>query len=601
MNATTPFKVVGTRPVRPDGADKVTGRAKFGADFALPGMLVGKVLRSPHAHARIRAIRTERALAMPGVKAVVTGADLADIPAEWVGNGRVEVNFRHLTLNVLARDKVLYEGHAVAAVAATTAEIAAAALAAIEVDYAVLPHVIDVSEAMKPDAPLLHEDMITRGVTPAPTKPSNIAKRVEIAAGDVAAGFAEAEVVIERQFTTAAVHQGYIEPTATLAAVAADGECTVWTATQGHFQVRAHCARMLGIDISKVRVIPAEIGGGFGGKLNVYIEPVALALARKSGRPVKIVMGRDEVFKGTGPTSGSAITIKVGAMRDGRIVAGEATFALQAGAFPGSPVMNACMVAFGSYAIPNVRTIGYDVVTNRPKSAAYRAPGAPIAGFAAEGVLDELAERLGMDPIALRQKNIAREGVTTAYGQTFGKIGFAEVLEAARTHPHYAAPLGPNQGRGFACGFWFNGGGESSAALNINEDGTAILITGSPDLSGTRASLAMMAAEELGVPVERIRPVVGDTSSIAYTGISAGSRVTFATGKAVVEASRSVIKELCRRAARIWKVDEEGVEWKDGQARPAGDNVGKFPALSLKEIAGKALAMIFASSEFQRR
>jgi CO/xanthine dehydrogenase Mo-binding subunit len=236
-----------------------------------------------------------------------------------------------------------------------------------------------------------------------------------------------------------------------------------------------------------------------------------------------------------------------------------------------------------------VRTIGYDVVTNRPKSAAYRAPGAPIGCYAVECVMDEIAERLKIDPVELRLRNIAEEGTKAVFGATFGKIGFREVLEAIRAHPHYKAPLGLHQGRGLSCGFWFNGGGESSAALNINEDGTAALITGSPDLSGTRISLAMMAAEELGIDVAKVNPTVGDTASIAYTGFSAGSRVTFATGKAVIDATQKVIKDLCRRAALIWEVDEDGVTWAEGEARPAGDNVGKFKPLTLKDIASTAI------------
>ncbi|MGH7110616.1 MAG: xanthine dehydrogenase family protein molybdopterin-binding subunit, partial [Stellaceae bacterium] len=279
--ATTQFKWVGTRPIRPDGVPKVTGRAMYGADLVMPGMLAGKILRSPHAHARIRAIDTSKAAALPGVKAVVTAADFPDHKFEYIGPERVAQNFWHLSRNVIAREKVLYEGHAVAAVAAINAAVAAEAVALIAVDYEVLPHVIDVDAAMQPDAPLLFEDMITRGVEPAPTRPSNISKRVEFKIGDLEAGFAAADVIVEHEFKTAAVHQAYIEPHACVARVDADGQSEVWTATQGHFAVRALIARMTGMSVGDLRVIPSEIGGGFGGKLPVYLEPVAVMLSKK--------------------------------------------------------------------------------------------------------------------------------------------------------------------------------------------------------------------------------------------------------------------------------------------------------------------------------
>ncbi|MSO53861.1 MAG: xanthine dehydrogenase family protein molybdopterin-binding subunit [Rhodospirillales bacterium] len=584
----SPFKTIGTRPVRHDGVDKVTGRAKFGADFSLPGMLVGKTLRSPHPHARIKAIRLDKALKIPGVKAAVTAADMVEFKSEWAGAGRVEVNLYHLSCNVLARTKALYEGHAIAAVAATTSAIADAALAAIEVDYEVLPHVIDEIEAMQPGAPLLFEEMTTRGANPPPTTPSNIAKEFEVISGDVAAGFAKADVIVERTFKTRAVHQAYIEPMAAIADVTEDGQCTIWSCTQGQFQARAHCAKFLGMDMAKIRVIPAEVGGGFGGKLNVYLEPLVVMLSKKAGKPVKMVMSREEVFRGTGPTSGGTVTVKMGVTKDGKITAGEAKLIFQAGAFPGSPVGNAAMTAFAAYDVADVRAIGYDVVSNRPKCSAYRAPGAPISAFAVEGVLDEIAQRLKMDPIELRLKNAVREGSKTAYGMKFAKIGFIETLEAAKKHPHYSAPLKPNQGRGVASGFWFNGGGDSTAAVNISEDGNAMLITGSPDLTGSRVSLAMMAAEVLGIDVSKVQPAVGDTNAIGYTFVTGGSRTTFATGMAVVEATKNVVKDLCRRAAMIWEVEADAVVWEDGHARPAGANVGKFKPLSLKDIAGQA-------------
>ena len=457
------YKVVGTRPVRPDGVPKVIGIAQYSADFSAPGMLWGKILRSPHAHARIRSIDTSKALALPGVKAVMTSADLPEQPYEFLGPERVAVNFWHMTRNIMAREKALYEGHAVAAVAATTPAIAEAALKLIAVDYEVLPHVIDVEDAMRADAPLLFEDMITRGIEPAPKAPSNISKRTEFNLGDIAAGFAQADEVVEMSFKTAPVHQGYIEPHSCLARFDPDGQCEVWSSSQGHFVVRAYTAKLLGMDVSSVVVHPGEIGGGFGGKTVVYVEPVAAVLSRKSGHPVKIMMSREDVFRATGPTSGSSMTVKIGVTKDGRIVAGEGTFKFQAGAFPGSPVMNACMCSFAPYDIPNVHTVGYDVVSNRPKSAAYRAPGSPISAFAVESVLDVLAGKIGMDPLELRLKNACKPGTPTAWGPKHAHEGYSETIRALQRHPAYKAPLGKNQGRGVASGYWFNGGGESTA------------------------------------------------------------------------------------------------------------------------------------------
>ena len=584
------FKWVGTRPIRPDGVPKVTGRAQFGADYALPGMLVGKILRSPHAHARIKSIDTSQAAALHGVRAVITSADLPEQKFDYVGPERVAQNFWHITRNILAREKALYEGHAVAAVAAISESVAQQALDLIKVDYEVLPHVIDVDAAMADDAPLLFEDMITRGVEPVPTKPSNTAKRLEFKMGNLEAGFAAADVIIEKTFKTAAVHQAYIEPHACSARCEADGQAEIWSASQGHFQMRAFTARLLGMPIGNIRVYAAEIGGGFGGKTVTYLEPLAVLLAKKSGFPVRMQMTREEVFKGSGPTSGSSMWVRMGVTKDGKITAGDAIFKFQAGAFPGSPVMNACLCAFSPYDIANARSVGYDVVSNRPKAAAYRAPGSPIGHFAVESVVDLCAKAIGMDPLELRMKNVAHIGTPTIAGPKHAHAGFAETLQALYDHPGYKAPLGPNQGRGIACGYWFNGGGESSATIQVNADGSVLVATGSPDIGGSRASMALMAAETLGVDYNLVRAIVADTGSVGYTHVTGGSRVTYATGTAVVTAARTVVKDLCRRAAMIWDVDPEGVVWEDGCAKPAGANVGDFKPLSLKEIAAKAPA-----------
>jgi len=575
---TRAYDQVGTRPLRPDGLEKVTGRARFGADATAPGMLVGRILRSPHAHARIRSIDTTQAEALAGVKAVVTSKDFADRSDD----------LRDILINIMARGKALYEGHTVAAVAATSASVARKALKLIKVDYEVLPHVTDVDLAMQPDAPLLHDDLITSGVEPAPTKPSNIARKIEFGHGDVDKGFAEADLIVEREFKTEATHQGYIEPHACLANVGADGQGELWVCTQGHYMVRDVCAQLLGMDVSKLRVTASEIGGGFGGKTTVFIEPVALALSRNAGRPVKVVMTRDEVFRASGPTSSTSMRMKIGVKKDGRITALDALLKYQGGAFAGAPVDYGGMAGVACYDYPNIRVVGYDVVTNRPKQAAYRAPGAPMTAFAVESVIAEIADTLKLDPIELRLKNAAKEGTKSAYGPTFGPVGLVETLNAAKAHPNYKVKLGKNQGRGIASGFWFNFGGQTCVSLNLNIDGTLALAVGTPDIGGSRASMCLMAAEELGIPYENVRAIVADTSSLGYNDVTDGSRVTFASGMATIHAARDAIKKLCGRAAKIWGIPEEAVIWEKGFAKPSGPNAGNFEPMSLKELAASA-------------
>src|ERR1700757_3936630 len=582
MNIVTNNKWIGQRTIRPDGVDKVTGRAAFAADTTMPGMIWGKILRSPHPHARIKSINTAKAEALPGVKAVVTSRDIVDFPIE---KGAVMLgiqDMRWMCRNVMARDKALFPGHPVAAVAATTEAIAAEACKLIEVDYEVLPWAIEIDDALKPDAPILHEFNKFEG------KPSNIAGKLEVKKGDIAQGFKEAEVVVERTFTTRPVHQGYIEPHACLISVAADGKTTIWSSRQGQFMVRAMTASLTGIPQSDIRAIPAEIGGGFGGKTIVYFNPPPTMLAKKSGRPVKMVMTREEVMRATGPTSGSKSTVKLGAMKDGTIVAAEGTFYLQAGAFPGSPIRGAAGCSFAPYDIPNILSVGFDVVSNRSKVAAYRAPGAPIGAYAVECVLDELAEALKMDPLELRLKNAAKQGTKAAHGPVFPRIGYIETLEAAKAHPHYSAPLGKLQGRGVASGFWFNAGGESSAQVNITEDGNVVVTTGHPDIGGSRAGIANICAELLGIDYRRVSVIIGDTQTVGFSNLTGGSRVLFASSMVVTQSTEQVIKTLRERAAKLWNIDPEAVKWENGAAHPVSPNAGQFPPLTLEELSEKA-------------
>lgn len=587
---TSEYKVVGTRPIRHDGVDKVTGRAIYGADIQMAGLLHGRILRSPIAHGRIKKIDASKALQLPGVEAVATAEDLPD-PANRIAElGEGAINVAHLSSNCLARGKVLYKGQAVAAVAATSPHIAEEALKLIHVEYEPLSPVIDVQEAMKDGAPLLHDDQVTESLGKPTGKKSNVAKHFQFKIGDVDKAFKDAAVVVERSFDTATVHQGYIEPHNATAVWNADGSTTIWCSTQGSFTVRAQCAELLKIPVSKIKVVPLEIGGGFGGKIRVYLEPVAVVLARKTGKPVKLTMSRADVFEGTGPTPGSHIKVKMAADKTGRLTAAQAYLAYEAGAFPGSPVGAGAMCIFACYDIPNQLIDGYDVVVNKPATSAYRAPGATNAAFATETVLDEICANLKIDPLDFRLKNGAKEGTRRADGPVFPRVGMIETVEAAKKHPHYSAPLGKGngnavkRGRGVASGFWFNIGLKSSATASVNADGTVSLVEGSTDIGGSRTGIAMQLAEALGIRAEDVRPVVADTDMVGYTDVTGGSRVTFATGWAAYEAAQDIKRQLIARAAQIWEVKPEDVAYTDGVLHCAKDAKKRF---TFAELADK--------------
>jgi CO/xanthine dehydrogenase Mo-binding subunit len=582
------YKVIGTRPIRHDGVDKVTGRALYGADVRLNGMLYGKVLRSPHAHARILSIDVSQALALPGVKAVITSVDFPRLQDKVENLGEGAVNLRYLSDNCMASDKVLYHGHAVAAVAASSSHIAEEALALIRVEYEVLPPVLDVQQALREDAPILLDSLRTSEFGRKGTDPTNLAGHEQYQRGNLEEGFAQADVCVEREFHTATVHQGYVEPQNATAQYNADGQITVWTSTQGAHGARDQIADILQLPSSRVKVIPMEIGGGFGGKLGVYLEPIAVLLSRKSGgRPVQLVMTRFEVLAATGPTSSSVIRVKIGADKTGHITAAQASLYYAAGAYPGSPVGSGMGVIFAPYRLQNVQIDGYDVVTNLPRAAAYRAPGGTNAAYAAEAVIDELAEKLGMDPLQFRLLNASREGDRRPDGPINKRVGFIETLQAAQNSSHYQSPLPEpadkyhKVGRGVASGFWFNWGGISSVSLVVNPDGTVSLIEGSTDIGGTRVSLAMQLAETLGIRAEEIKPTVVDSDTVGYNDQTGGSRTTFATGWAVYNAGQTVIHALCERAALLWDVSADEVHFEAGVFSAEGKS------LSFKELAGK--------------
>ncbi|MQF97961.1 MAG: xanthine dehydrogenase family protein molybdopterin-binding subunit [SAR202 cluster bacterium] len=555
------YKVVGTRPVRHDGVDKVTGRALYGADIHMPQLIYGKILRSPHAHARILSINVDKLIDNPLIEAVVTCSDLPEMEP-----GQENASLKYLRDNVIASDKVLYKGQPVAAVAAKSSHDAEEALTLIEVEYEILNPVTTAYESIYENTTVIHEDLNTTETYASIRNPRNIASHIQHSIGDVYKGFEECDVTVEKEFHTKTVHQGYIEPHNATAFWNKDGRLTIWRSTQGPFEVRETTARILNIDVSSIKVVPLEIGGGFGGKFDPYGDPVAALLSKKSGKPVKIVMSRSEDLESTGPTPGSYIKIRIGANTDGRILAAEALLAYEAGAYPGSPVDSGALCIFAAYDIPNLEINGYDVVVNKPKTAAYRAPGATNAAFATETVIDEIAEKLNIDSLDLRIKNAAKEGTRRPDGPIHPKIGSLEVLKAMKEHHHFNTPINkPNEGRGIAIGYWMNGGGPASCTLQVNYDGTINLNEGSPDIGGTRTSVAMQAAEVLGLQAEDIFPSVLDTDAIGYTSGTGGSSVTFKTGRAAYDAALDLKRKLMSRAARIWDVDITLVAYQNGE------------------------------------
>ena len=574
-NSSVKYTSIGKRPIRHDGYDKVTGKAQFGADIYPSNLIYAKVLRSPHAHAKIISINTKKALNYPGVKAVITSKDFPvhSKTPEVLGSGP-PINIYNLGTNILARDKVLYKGHAIAAVAANNIHTAEEALSLIEIKYELIQSVTNVEDAMDPNAPTIH-----------PEYPGNISSQDKLNIGDICQGFKKADIVIEKEFRTSTVHQGYIELHSATALWQPNNHVTLWTSSQGHFQIRDRTAAILGIEPSSIKSVPMEIGGGFGGKTTIYLEPISAMLSKMTGQPVKTTMNRAEVLEASGPTSGSYMKIKMGSTNQGKLVAAEAKLVFEAGAFPGSPIGGASQCIFSPYDIENVLVDGYDIIDNKPKTTAYRAPGAPIGAFGVETVVDELCTNLKISPLDFRIMNAAKEGTRRANGILNPPIGMIETVEAIKSHQHNLTPLnGKNTGRGVASGFWMNGTGPACAIANVNFDGSVSLTIGSMDIGGTRPGAAQQFAEVLGIPVENVNPQVGDTDSIGYTSMTGGSGAAFKTGWASFEAAEDVRRQMIERAALIWEKPIEEIDLKNGLFCHKSD-----PKLqvSFKELASK--------------
>jgi CO/xanthine dehydrogenase Mo-binding subunit len=578
------MRVVGKSLPRIDAPGKVTGTAVYAADFALPGMLVGKVFRSTEPHARIVRLDVTRARSLPGVRAVVTAADVPDV--RYGGGLKDET--------VFAKGKVRYIGQPVAAVAATTPEAAQAALAAIEVVYEPLAAVLDLEAALAPGAPLVHEEWASYTAIPILHRDGNVCNRARIVVGDVDRGWEEADRIFEHRFRTGMVHQGYTEPRAAVAQWDSSGTVTVWSNTQLPFEVQNTLAEIFQMPPSKIRVVVPGIGGGFGGKLRVGVEHFAVLLARKTGRAVKVVTTSQEELTAAYPRQGAVVELKTGVTNDGRIVAKEGRIWFDTGAFAGSGpgvASVATLVLAGPYRIPNLRLEGFAVYTNKTNCGSYRAPSGPQSNFAVESQMDIIADALGIDPLEFRLKNIVRDGDEGPTGQVLGAVGLEECLRNA------AAAIGWNErrpetwrGKGLACGWWTTTGGSSGVYVKINPDGTVALNTGAAEIgTGALTGAAHVLAEELTVDLADVSVVSADTFSTPFDFGAQGSRTAFAVGNACRAAVADLKQRIFALAAAQLSVEVEACVLAEKHVVADGKRVSLAELARMSQMTGGGL------------
>jgi CO/xanthine dehydrogenase Mo-binding subunit len=573
------YRAVGKPVRRIEGVGKVTGKTVYTDDMQLSHMLHARVLGSPHAHALIKSISATAARNHPGVEAVFTAADLPPYKKN-------PSNRRGL---IFPDEEVLFEGQAIAAVLASDAHVAEEALALIEVEYEILMPVVDPIEAMKEDSPLVRSPVsdvdrseerghVTIDVEQkeAEGKPTNIASQMQFNRGDVEAGFAEADCVIENTWRSAMVHQSYIEPHSTIADYDASGELSVWTSTQAPFYIRDELAQTLGVPENKIRVTPMEVGGGFGGKIYLT-ELMTAALAMAVRRPVKYVMSRHEDMLAATPAPFAQVDLRTGMKRDGTLTAIKARLVYDSGAFPGAPMLPGCLLVGGYYKCANLDVQGYEVLTNKVSVGALRAPGAHNATFAIESHIDMMARELGLDPLEVRLKNAVEEGDPLPSGQPYPRIGLRECLEAiaesevwrrrsrSNENPNRPGGRASARGVGLAIGGWMGGLQPASAIVCLNSDGTINVTVGSADITGTNTTFAQIAAEVLGVPMEMVNVTTGDTRTAPYAGMSAGSKTTYTVGRAVKEAAEDAKRQLLEIAAKRLEAAPEDLTMADGK------------------------------------
>jgi xanthine dehydrogenase molybdenum-binding subunit len=558
------YRVIGKDTPKMDGVDKVTGHAKFGADIYLPGMLVGKVLRSPYAHAIIKSIDTTRAEALHGIKAVITAADIPEmVPGTPGRQGAITDREFYQSRELMAREKVLFHGHTVAAVAAIDESTAEEALGLIDVEYEVLPHVLEPDIAIQSDAPLLHNTVHTRSQHGTSEEASNLVEHWELSRGDIDQGFAEADSIVEESFRSQVVHQGYVEPDAETAHAHLDGSVEVWANTQSIYSTRSDIAILLDIPLGDITVNPTELGGAFGGKETMRASGLCVALSKKALLPVQIRFTRDEVLRATGPGNAIRSTVKIGALKDGTITAIQVRIVFDAGAFPSAPLRSAIRRVFSHYRTPNMKIDAYDVLTNKPHVAAYRAPGATPTAFSLESVIDDLARSLSVNPLEFRLQNVSQPGDPMPDGDLLTSVNFTEVLNRVKQDSCWTSPLeGKNRGRGLALGMWTMPGGIASCHVILNGDGSVTLVLGTPDLSGTRTSLGLVAAEALGLDISDLKVTIANTDAVAFSDASAGDRITYIASVAVGRACTNLIDAMKERVAEDFRVTSDDIIYK---------------------------------------
>ena len=581
-----PSGPVGRRLARVDAGERVEGSALYPADLSFPGMLHAKTLRSPHPHARIARIDTSEARALPGVKAVITAKDFHDVPVgAMIPMGETGYDMWMVAQINIARDNVFWVGQPVAVVAAVDTHTAEEALTLIDVDYEPLRAVMTIEEAEAPGAPVIHDFVRTSGLDQPSQMPSNVCSRTIIERGnaDDALGQAAGRAIVDCAVDTA--HQGYIEPMATLANVDADGMATVWASTQGQHTTELMIARLLGRPQSKVCVIPMEIGGGFGGKIAIHGEAACVKLSELTGRPVKMVMSREEVLQGgSGPPAATRTKIEIGAAADGKLTAIKALYKVDTGGLPNMSPSLMMQASAALYQCPNLHLEGYDIVTNKPRTEAYRGPGGIQQAFAMEQAMDALCQRLDIDPLEFRKKNAAVTGSTMPIGTPFPSIGLTTILEQVKAHPCWNDPIGEGalpRGRGLAIGYWRGTSMTSACHVSIAGDGRPMVTMGSVDLSGTRTTMVQVTADQFGLAPDDVIVVMGDTKSVGYSDGAAGSRLARTMAAAVVQASGKAIEELRQRAGRLLQADPAGLDYSRGVFRNPGT---AGAAISLAEI-----------------
>jgi CO/xanthine dehydrogenase Mo-binding subunit len=582
MKTTRDVKGIGLSIPRPDGPDKVTGQVQYVADLSPHGLLHAKLLRSPHAHAKIVRIDVSKAKALPGVRAVITAADIPQLKKKAPTRAHA----------VLAIDRVVFAGQPVAAVAADEPAIAEEALDLIDVQYEVLPVAADPLESMKPGAPpvaelgteadtseaLAHGSVAGVSTEAKPSKAVNISQQARLQRGDVAKAFAESDVVIENTYRVPMVHQGYMEPHAVLAQWDSSGNLTLWASTQGSFNTRSEVADVLELAENRIKVIPMECGGGFGGKIRALCEPITAVLAKATNRPVRYVMTRKEELEAGMPAPQVIIKMKTGVKRDGTLMAIEAEAILESGAYSGAVLAVAGVFLASLYLFPNFDIKGFEVLTHKPSIAAYRAPVAPQTIFAIDSQMEQIAKKLGVDPVEFRLRHVQHEGDKMANNQPWLSNGAAEVLTRLAEHPIWkkraewkaSAKDGKLRGTGISLGGWLGGLQPTGATVRLNPDGTLQVMTGQVDIAGTNIALAQIAATAYGVDIDKVKITTGDTDVAPVTGLSAGSKTTYTVGVAVIQAAEIARKQTLEIAAKELEASVHDLEIEDGKVTVRG-------------------------------